>query len=271
MGATGNVGGELVSLLAEAGHGVRALSSRERRGDRPRGVRTFAVDLNRGESLRAALEGADGAFMMSGYDDPGLVAELTRAGVQRVVLLSSSSVEGAGTGNAVAAYHRASEQALAASELEATVLRPNTFATNALRWIPAIREDRPVVAPFATVAIAVNDPRDIAKVALIALTQAGHGGRAYRITGPQALLPEEQVAILGEVLGRRIAFRAQSDADARAEMDASMPAAYVEAFFEFFVAGRIDETTVRPTVREVTGAEPRSFRDWAQDHAGSFT
>jgi uncharacterized protein YbjT (DUF2867 family) len=250
---------------------VRALSSREQPADRwPSGVRAFAVDLNDGASLRAALEGADGTFMLSGYDDAGIVASLTAAGVRRVALLSSGSVPTAHEDNAVAAYHRASEAALRDAGLEATFLQPNTFATNALRWVDAIRAGQPVVAPFATVPIAVNDPRDIARVARTALTEDGHGGRSYRITGPEALLPERQVAILADVLGRPIAFKAQSDADARAEMEASMPQPYVDACFEFFVEGTLDETTVRTTVRDVTGGEPRTFRAWAAEHAPAF-
>jgi uncharacterized protein YbjT (DUF2867 family) len=272
MGATGNVGTELVALLPDAGHDVRAVSSRERPADFwPSPVTPFVADLTSGDSLRGALTGADAAFMLSGYDDQGLIGELQHAGIARVALLSSGSVATVGSENAVAAYHLASEQALRESGIAWTFLRPNTFATNALRWAPAIRAGKPILAPFATVPIAVNDPRDVAAVARTALTEDGHGGRAYRITGPEALLPERQVSILGEALGRDLAFEAQSDADARIEMAGSMPTPYVDAFFEFFDEGRIDETTVLPTVTDVTGCEPRTFRDWAEEHAPAFT
>ncbi len=269
MGATGNVGSEVVDALAAAGHPVRALS-RKPPESAGAGVRSFAVDLNDGPSLREALAGVDGAFMMAGYDDEGIVAELRRAGAARVALLSSNSVERNGPANAVAAYHLASERALEASGLAWTFIRPNTLMSNALRWAEAVRAGEPVVAPFAGVPIALNDPRDVAAAAAAALTTGDLDGRALHLSGPEALLPAEQVAVLADVLGREIGFRAQPDDEARAEMEGQMPKAYVDAFFEFFVDGTADETTVRPTVEETIGSPPRSFRQWAEAHRDAF-
>jgi hypothetical protein len=79
----------------------------------------------------------------------------------------------------------------------------------------------------------------------------------------------KRIAILGDALGRVLAFQPPSNEEARREMSASMPAAYVDAFFDFFVAGSLDET-VLPTVEEVTGRPPRTFREWAQAHAQDF-
>lgn len=270
-GATGNVGGALVELLAAEGHEVRAIVRGAGARRWPDGVVEATGDLTDGASLRDAFAGAHGAFLLSGYDDAGLVAALRDGGVARVALLSSGAVPTSDLGNAVAAYHIRSEQALRESGLAWTFLRPNTFATNALQWAEAIRAGEPVVAPFADVAVAVNDPRDVAAIAAAALTGGGdHDGVAHRITGPEALLPRERVAILGEVLGRELRFRAQDDAEARADMSARMPARYVDAFFEFFADGKIDETTVLPTVEQALGRPPRTFRAWAQEHASAF-
>jgi uncharacterized protein YbjT (DUF2867 family) len=269
MGATGNVGRELVGQLAARGEQVRALS-RSDRSDWPEGVTGFAVDMTDGASLRPALDGVEAAFMMSGYDDAGIVAEVERAGARRVTLLSSSSVPTAGPDNAVAAYHRASEQALRDSTLAWSFLRPNTFMSNALKWAEPIAAGRPLVVPFADVPIASNDPADVAAVAVATLTGAVEPGEAHRISGPEALLPARQVEILAEILGLEIAFEAEDDATARARMEAEMPTPYVDAFFEFFVDGKIDETTVRPTVEQLTGRPPRTFRAWAEAHADSF-
>lgn len=269
MGATGNVGAEVTALLLAGGHRVRALSSRG--GEDPReGVEPFAVDLTSGGSLREAVAGAEAAFMMAGYDDAGIVAELERAGVARVALLSSNSVETGGEDNAVAAYHRASERALEGSGLGWTFVRPNTLMSNALKWAEAVRAGEPIVAPFATVPIALNDPRDVAAVAVAAIVGGEHDGERLHTSGPEALRPGEQVAVLGEVLGRELPFRAQPDDEARADMESQMPVAYVDAFFELFVAGTADESTVRPTVEEVTDAPPRAFREWAEAHRDAF-
>jgi uncharacterized protein YbjT (DUF2867 family) len=142
--------------------------------------------------------------------------------------------------------------------------------SNTLQWAQAIRAGEPVVAPFATVPIAANDPADIAAVAAVSLVSGAHDGVAHRITGPEALLPSDRAAILGDVLGRELEFRAQGDDEARAEMSAAMPEEYVDAFFDFYVAGAVDETSVLPTIEAVTGRPARTFREWAEANADAF-
>jgi uncharacterized protein YbjT (DUF2867 family) len=270
-GATGNVGGALMDILAGHGHEVRAIVRDVSNGRRfPQGVTAVQGDLNQAASLDAAFDGAEGAFLLSGYDDDGLVAAMTRGGVRRVALLSSSAAPTGDLTNAVAAYHIRSERALEESGLRWTFLRPNTFMSNTLSWAQPIRAGDPVVAPFADVAVSTNDPRDVAAVAAVSLTSGEYDGLAHRITGPQPLRPSDRVAILGELLGRELPFRPQSDEEARAEMGSRMPAAYVDAFFEFFVAGKIDETSVLPTVEQVTGRPARTFRAWAEENLDAF-
>ena len=268
-GATGNVGRELVRVLSEAGEPVRALIRGQT--ELPEGVEGYVGDLNDAGSLAGALDGVRATHLLAGYDGLGeLLAAMRAAGVQRVTLQSSSAAPGGDTANAVARYHILSERAIRDSGLAWTFLQPNSFMTNALRWLPQLRAGDTIRLPFADVPIAMIDPADIAEVAAAALTTDRHEGRAYRLSGPESLLPAEQVAILGEAIGRDLRFEAQSNEDAHAEMSASMPAEYVEAFFDFFVAGSIDESTVRPTVEEVLGRPPRRFADWAREHAAAF-
>ncbi|HYZ01706.1 MAG TPA: nucleoside-diphosphate sugar epimerase, partial [Candidatus Binatia bacterium] len=103
-----------------------------------------------------------------------------------------------------------------------------------------------------------------------ALLGEGHAGHVYRLSGPESLLPEDRVRILGTVLGRPLRFEAQPDDEARAEMLAAMPAAYVDAFFSFYVEGTLDESPVLPTVEEVTGRPPGTFERWARAHRDAF-
>jgi uncharacterized protein YbjT (DUF2867 family) len=196
---------------------------------------------------------------------------MSAAGVSRAALLSSGAAPSGDLENAVAAYHIRSERALEQSGIPTTFLRPNSFMSNALRWRPQISSGKPIREAFADVPLATNDPGDIAAVAAAGLLAAEPETRAYRITGPEALRAAERVAILGDALGRELVFQPLSNEEARTEMSASMPAAYVDAFFDFFVAGSLDETTVLPTVEEVTGRPPRTFREWAQAHAQDFT
>jgi uncharacterized protein YbjT (DUF2867 family) len=124
--------------------------------------------------------------------------------------------------------------------------------------------------PFADVANAVIDPYDIARVAAAALTSDDHAGAAYRLSGPEPLLPAQQLRILGDALGRELTVEPQTNEQARAEMEASMPVEYVDAFFSFYVDGTLDESEVLPTVEQVTGVPPRTFSEWVGEHAEAF-
>jgi uncharacterized protein YbjT (DUF2867 family) len=272
-GATGNVGGALVRALAAAGEPVRAFVRDPARTSMPAGVDVVAGDLNRPESVAAALGGVRGAFLLAGYDRmPGTLAELRRAGVARVVLLSASSVLSSDADNAVTAYHRASEAAVRESGLAWTFLRPHTFMSNTLRWVEQLRTGDVVREAFGDVPVTTIDPADIAAVAAVALTGDGrHAGQAYRLTGPESLRPADRVRILGQALGRPLRFEPIPDDVARTEMSAAMPVKYVDAFFSFFADGTLDESPVLPTVREVLGRPPHTFAQWADDHAGAFS
>jgi uncharacterized protein YbjT (DUF2867 family) len=269
-GATGNAGGAVLRALLDRGEPVRALV-RQERATLPDGAQPAVGDLNEPESIRPHLEGVTAAFLLSGYD--GLtetLANLCAAGVERVVLLSSSAAPSGDLTNAVAAYHIRSERAVVASGLAWTFLRPNSFMTNTLEWAPQLRAGDVVRAPFADVRVATIDPADVGAVAATALVTGEHDGRAYRLSGPESLRPVDRVAVLGRVLGRDLRFDGQSDEEARAEMAETTPVEYVDAFFRFFADGELDESQVLPTVSEITGRQPRTFEAWAQQHAAAF-
>jgi uncharacterized protein YbjT (DUF2867 family) len=270
-GATGNAGGAVVRALVNSGEQVRALSRDPHHVQLPTGVEAVAGDLNEPGTLGAHLDGVTAAFLLSGYD--GLeetLANMRRAGVERVVLLSSSAAPAGDLTNAVARYHILSERAVRESGLGWTFLQPNTFMTNTFQWLPQLRVGEVIRAPFADVSVATIDPDDIGAVGAVALTSDANDGRALRLSGPESLTPAERVAILAKVLGRELRFEAQTNEEARTEMAASMPAEYVDAFFRFFVDGELDESAILPTVQEVTGRPPRSFEAWARAHAESF-
>ena len=272
-GASGNVGGELVKTLAKAGEPVRALVRATGQGQFPPGAEPVAGDLNDPVSLRPALDGTDGVFLLPGYADmSGVLAEARRAGVRAVVQLSGMSAGSGDMSNAITAFMAASEQAARESGLAWTILRPAMFMSNTFQWLPQLRAGDVVRAPFAHVRAAVTDPADIAAVAALALTTPGHEGRVYELSGPQPLTAADRVAILGQALGRDLRFEAQTDADARAEMSATTPAAYVDAFFDFYApgTGTLDESRVLPAVGELTGRPPRTFSQWAAAHAEAF-
>jgi uncharacterized protein YbjT (DUF2867 family) len=186
------------------------------------------------------------------------------------VLQSSSAVPGGDMTNAVARYHILSERAVRESGLAWTFLQPDSFMSNTLQWIPQLQAGDVVRAPFADVRVATIDPYDVAAVSAEALISGGHDGRSYRLSGPESLLPADRVAVLARVLDRRLRFEAQSHEDARTEMSRARPVEYVDAFFNFFADGTLDESEVLPTVEEITGRRPRTFEQWARAHADAF-
>ncbi|MFD7445746.1 NAD(P)H-binding protein [Streptomyces sp. NPDC059909] len=260
-GATGNVGSELVRALAEAGAPVRAFSRSGATAELPEGAEGVSGDLNSAESVAAALTGVRAVFLMPGYQQArGSLAAMREAGVERVVMLSGGSVATGDMSNAVTRYMTEAESAVRESGLPWTFLRPYSFMSNTLEWAEDLRTGNNTVrAPFAGVPVATIDPYDIAAVAAVALTSSGHKGKAYALSGPEALLPADRARILGAALGRELHFVALSDEEARREMEARMPVAYVDAFFSFYVDGTLDESQVLPTVGDLTGRPPRTF------------
>jgi uncharacterized protein YbjT (DUF2867 family) len=271
-GATGNAGGAVVRALVAAGQPVKALVRPGTDPSRvPHGAEAAEADLGSAESIIPHLQGVDAVFVLSGYDGLiGTLATMRDAGVARVVLLSSSAAPGGDTTNAVARYHIESEQAVRDSGLAWTFLQPNSFMTNTLQWVPQLQAGEVIRAPFADVAVATIHPDDIGTVAAVALTSDGHTEKAYRLSGPESLTPGDRVAILARVLGRDLRFQPQSDEEARAEMSESMPSPYVDAFMSFFADGKLDESEVLPTVEQVTGRPPRTFAQWASEHADAL-
>lgn len=231
----------------------------------------MAGDLNQPESVRGALQDVQSVFLLGGYRDMnGLLAEIRRAGVQRVVLLSSRSIVGGNQENAIVRMWVESEDAVRSSATQWTILRPSSFMSNALQWVSQIRKGDVVRAPFAGVPVAAIDPSDIAAVAAVALTSDGHAARAYELSGPMPVVPREQVRILADVLQRRLRFEPQPDTEAREQMLKSSPPTFVDAFFRFYGAGEFNDAVVVPTVEEITGRKMRSFEQWATANAGKF-
>ncbi|MER6346528.1 NAD(P)H-binding protein [Streptomyces sp. NPDC001595] len=268
-GATGNVGGEVVQALARAAEPVRALVRRP--ADLP--AEQVVGDLDHPDSLAPALDGVRGVFLLPGYRDmPGLLTRMRRAGVERVVLLSSLATVATDTRNVISEYMIQSEKAVRESGLAWTFLRPNAFMSNALRWLPQLRDGDIVRDSFATVPVASVDPYDIAAVAVRALLDPGHAERVHPLSGPEPLLPAQRLAVLAEVLERDLRFQALSDEEGRADMAAAgVPEPYIRAFFGFYGDGTLDESQVYATVEKVTGTPPRTFRQWAVSHRSAFT
>ena len=260
MGATGNVGGALVELLRARHVRVHAISREARTW--PDGVRGVVGDANDPASLAGAAAGMDGAFMMSGYAaEAQLLADL---GAGHAALLSASSVPLDEGGNAMAVYHRDSEEAVKASHAAWTIVRPCSLQSNVARWKDQLHAGEVIRAPFGDVAVAMIDPADVAAVLATSLTEPGHAGKTYRVSGPEALTPADQVAIVAEVLGRALRFEAIPDEDARATLPTQMGQAYADAQFDIFRGHPHYESDIQPTIEQVLGRPPGRLRGWLE-------
>lgn len=274
-GATGNVGQPLVAALLEAGHPVTAVS----RGlsgatpDRP-GLRTLRADLADPKTLPPAFEGAEALFLLvSGagahVDGPRVLALARDAGIERVVLLSSQ----AATTRPEQPSHeplRVLEDAVRGSGMDWTILQAGGFHSNAVGWAPSIRSEKVVYAPFGDVALPSVDPRDLAEVAAATLTEPGHAGRSYTLTGPVATTPRERVDALAEVLGHPLSFVEVSREQARSQLLQAMPEPVADGTLAILGDPTPAEVAVSPDIATVLGRSPSTFADWVKRHAELF-
>ena len=270
-GATGNVGREVAAALAGRGEDVRAVVRDRARAKLPAGVELVYGNLELPESLTPALDGVRAVFLLGGWGDmPELLRRIERARVEHVVLLTSRCVVGGRPDNPVTRMWLDSEVAVRDSGVAWTILRPSGYHSNALRWLPQLRQGDVVRAPWADVAIAAIDPADIAVVAATVLTEPGHAGAAHSLSGPEPLTPRDQIETLAAVLARPLRYEPLSDEHARVQMAADTPAPYIDAFFRFYSHGEFDDSPVLDTVRQLTGRPPRRFEQWARAHADAF-
>lgn len=255
--------------LAAAGEEVTALSRTVSAADVPTGVRPWQGNLAEPASLGGVFDGAKAVFLLTsgGFaaeGNLGDVVDLVRAaGVPRLVLLSS---QGVSTGH----HPPTLEQFVTGSGLEWTILRSGNFASNALRWAESVRTQRTVAAPFPDVALPAVDPADIAGVAAAVLLGSGHGGNVYELTGPAAISPREQAAVIGDVVGEPVRFVELTSAEAKKAMVRYMPEPIADVSLDLLGSPPAALRQVSPAVEYVLGRPPLSFADWATRFADAF-
>ena len=278
-GATGNVGAQVVRELQGRGVPVRAFV---RDPDQAAQKLGGGVDLAVGDfadtaSVRRALAGVERAFLTSA-DGPQKVEQETAvidaaaaAGVQRIVKGSTILAE-AGSPLPPFDWHGRIEEHLRRSAVPFVILQASFYMTNLLMSAAQIQTQGQLFAPAGAGKIAMIDPRDVAAVAAVALTTDGHEGRTYVLTGPEAITYQQVAAHLSAATGRRIEFVDVPDEALRQGLVAAgMPDWLVQhlvALFPLLRQGAAAPTT--DTVRALTGRAPRTFAEFARDHAALF-
>lgn len=275
--ATGNLGPHAATELLAAGAAVRALVlPGDPHADRlPSAVEVFHGDLADPDSLDDALEGVDGVFFMwpfftLGVDTAPAVVAKIEATARRIALVSSVGVH-IGLEPVDNNCHAYLEQLLEKTALDWTFLRTTGFHCNALGFAPQIRSGNVVRHPYGAATRTSVHEADVAAVGAAALTAAGHGGKKYLVTGPEELSQADQVRIIGETIGRRLAWEdVEHEAARQAMVGSGWPPSYADGALDYFAALTRQPEVGSEVVAEVTGRPARTFRAWAAERAEDF-
>ncbi|MEU5638014.1 SDR family oxidoreductase [Streptomyces milbemycinicus] len=271
-GATGNIGNALLTELRASGAGpLRGLTRDTARAGFPAGVEAVEGDFGRVATLKPALDGVRALFLPSRMGPDADILDLARqAGVERVVLVSSITIQ-THPHLGPAKENLAVERLLRDSGMAWTILRPTQFASNALWWADAIRTRELVRLSYADVGLPAVHPADIAAVARVALTEPGHHGRTYALTGPERVTARQQVEAIAAALEREVPLVEISREEAHRDMAAFLGDEAADAVLDLMGGDVNDELLkVRDTVEWVTGRPARPFRQWAAENAAAF-
>jgi uncharacterized protein YbjT (DUF2867 family) len=277
-GGTGTSGSEIVKQLAAAGAKFRAMARNPGGADSLRlpGVEVVAGDFERPESLDAALRGVSKALLLTPPDERQVeqqarfVDAAKRAGVRHVVKFSAAGADPASPARFLR-QHGEADRAIQSSGLAWTFLRPPFFMQNLLGLAGMVKGGT-LYQPAGEGRAAFVDVRDIAAVAVNALTQDGHEGKAYEVTGPRPLSHHDIAAALSSVLGREVKYaNVPPEAARQAMLGAGMGAWQVEGILELYALlreGKFERAT--DVVKRVAGREPTTIEQFIRDHRGSF-
>lgn len=265
-GATGTVGRRVVEQLLERGAHVRALTRDPARAELPAGVDVVRGDLTDPASLEPALDGVTGLHLIT--FGGGLFAPLEtgeailglarKAGVRRVTVLHGGGAT-------------PMESAVRASGFDWTVVMPVEFMANALEWAPGIRSEGVVREPFVDRLSAMVHESDIGAVAAAALTEDGHGGQEYLVTGPQVLTVRDKAAAIGAARGADVELVELTEEQAlESWRGQGMPEDVIAFLIDVYRDTPPEGRTVLDTVEKVTGRPARTFAQWAEEHAEHF-
>jgi uncharacterized protein YbjT (DUF2867 family) len=276
IGATGTVGSEVVRQLVATGERPRALvrdpaTARQQLGDQ---VEHVVGDLDRPETIAAALAGVDRVFLLTTQSsrqpewERAVIGAAARAGVGQLVKLSVFRANEQSPLQ-VARQHGQAERVLAQSGLAATILRPVFFMQNLLAMV----HDAAIATAAGDGRVAMVDARDIAAVAVATLTGGGHAGKTYTLTGPEALSFYQVASILSRQTGRPLRHvRVPPDKVRVALQGRGVAAWYADDMAKLHSMLAVGyEEVVTDDIHRVTGRPPRTLAQFAGDHAGVLT
>lgn len=276
-GSTGTVGSEVVKRLSSKAIGARALTRDPRKANPLPHVKFVQGDFDDPESMRSACSGVDRAFLLTNSTERAeqqqiaFVRVAQESGVRRLVKLSQLHAD-ASSPERFLRYHGVVEAAIQAAGLTFTFLRPNLYMQGLLNFSHTIKQKNAFFAAAGDAHISAVDVRDLADVAVAALTTSQHENKIYSLTGPEALTFANMAQQLSRSVGRSIAFvDVPPEAMRAAVADLGFPAWQADGLLEeFAMYRRGDAAGIEPGVREALGRPARSFDEFARDYASLF-
>jgi uncharacterized protein YbjT (DUF2867 family) len=275
-GASGNVGKEVLKQIVPTGAKVRAaFQTVTKAAAAPSGVEIATMEYNQPETIQAALNGVDRVFLV-GPPTPNLPAlerkavdEIKQSGVRHIVKLSAMG----GRDVIFPRQHADSEDYIKSSGVAYTFLRPNGFMQNFVTYNGAtINTQNAFYGSQGDGEVSHIDLRDIAAVAVKTLTEDGHQGKAYTLTGPEALSNARVAEILSEDTGREIKYvDLTAEQFKQALLGAGLPEWSANALVDlqqFYRRG--GASAVTRDVEQLLGRKPTSFEQFSRDYAQAF-
>ncbi len=273
-GATGAIGRLIVNQLIATGAEVHALSRKRDQTNLPASAKVFKGDLAASDLQEGVFDNVQGMFLFPAYGDiKPFLGRAKAAGVEHVVVLSSlaAAAEFPRDLNSPSyRHHRAIEQAVEASGIAYTFLRPGSFANNLRFWSHTIKTSKAVYGPYPQSAQALIHEADVADVAVAALTTDGHKGCTYALTGPESLTQADQLKTIGAAIGQELAYCTITPEQFTQSMSQFMPADVIKMMLDYW-SDTVDlPDVVRPTVQQITTRPGRTLAQWAAGHRSDF-
>jgi len=275
-GASGNVGKEVLKQIAATGAKIRAaFQTVSKAAAALSGVEVVTMDYNQPQTLQAALKGVERVFLV-GPPTPNLTAlerkatdEIKQSGVRHVVKLSAMGGRDANFPR----QHADSEDYIKSSGVAYTFLRPNGFMQNFVTYNGAtINTQNAFYGSQGEGEVSHIDLRDIAAIAVKTLTQDGHEGKAYTLTGPEAISNARVAEILSDDTGREIKYvDLPAEQFKQALVEAGLPEWSADALLDlqqFYRRG--GASAVTRDAEQLLGRKPTSFEQFSRDYSQAF-
>jgi uncharacterized protein YbjT (DUF2867 family) len=285
-GATGTLGSEVVKQLSDESskYSIRAAVhsiENAKKIDFP-GVELVQIDYNKPDTLTKAFSGIDRLFLLTHpsqdtvEQESNMVNEAKKVGVKHIVKQSVMGADDRNSKVELMKLHHQVEKIVEESGISYTFLRPNEFMQNFITFHgPVIKNNNAFYLPMESAEVSIVDVRDIAAVAVKALTQGNlenFNNKSFTITGPKALSCEKIAEILSAVTNKKIQYINITNEEARAGMkESGMNDWLINIILElneYYRKGKASDIT--PVIEDITGRSATTFDEFAKDYVDYF-